>query len=123
MHRYAAKWIVILALIVSVGGHWGILQVSAWVGMTVSFCKTTDISTALVKTFNGKNPCKLCKFVKEGQKSERSANAKLDVKKIDFFTSPVSEFVFSVRAPDIFKDVESAVARVETPPTPPPLLA
>ena len=48
-----------------VGGNGGKLST------TESFC------AALSKTFDGKHPCKLCKLVKEGKKSESKSEAQL----------------------------------------------
>ena len=74
------------------------------------------------KTFNGKNPCKLCKFVSEGKKAERKTDTQLDVKKVDFFAATVSEFYFAPLQQNPVCNVSTLLPRTEAPPTPPPLL-
>ena len=50
------KWLVVLALVVMIGGHWALLQSAAWVRMAVKFSEKETLVVALEKTFNGKNP-------------------------------------------------------------------
>jgi hypothetical protein len=88
------KWFVVLALVVSIGGHWAILQSVAWVGMAVSYSKSSNICQALEKTFDGKHLCKLCKLVRAGKKAESSGDLKIDLKKIDLFADAQTFFVF-----------------------------
>ncbi len=41
-------------------------QKHRWVGMAISYSQdSSSFSEALAKTFDGKHPCKLCKFVAE----------------------------------------------------------
>lgn len=118
-----AKWIVVVALVVSVGGHWGILQTVAWIGMAVEFSRDASISVALEKTFNGKNPCKVCKLVEQGKKAEADSDAKLDSKKVELFHLAAFEFFFpSLHQPLITATVHSA-PRAEAPLLPPPRLS
>ena len=106
-----------------VGGHWAILQTVAWVGMTVNYSRDFSLTSALVKTFDGKRPCKLCKFVSEGKKSEHKSENQLDGKKIDFFALAGSEFYFAPLKINSQSLIPLRFPRVETPPTPPPVLA
>jgi hypothetical protein len=77
---------VVVALVFSTGGHWALLQVGAWAGMVVSYSQTDSLADALVKTFDGEHPCKLCKVVKEGRKAEQEKPVTLKVEqKLDFF--------------------------------------
>ena len=71
MRAKFAKILVAFTLICAIGGHWAILQSVAWFGMVVSYSNDSTFGEALVKTFDGKHPCCLCKAVQEGQKSER----------------------------------------------------
>lgn len=84
MRRFWARWIVVVALTFSVGAHWALIQSLAWVGMTVSYAKHGSFVGALTKALDGQHPCEICKFVQEGQKSERqkefhSLDTKLDL--------------------------------------------
>ena len=77
---------------------------------------------ALAKTFDGEHPCKLCKVVREGKKSEqKQASLKVETK-LDFWLArasalldaPATFVVLSAAEPDAVQ------ARPESPPTPPP---
>lgn len=122
--KSAAKVAVILAVALSLGVHWALLQGVAWAGMVVSFAQETSIQEAVTKTFNGKNPCRLCKLVREGQQSEKTKESLLPVLKIEslpcaavfVLTPPVP--LSSPTAPD-----ETASPRAESPPSPPPRAA
>jgi len=118
------KWLVVLALVVSTGAHWLALQSVAWATMAVRFSQTDTVAVALEKTFNGQNPCDLCKAVAEGQKNERKeAVLKLDVKlELLLQASPI----VVLRPPAAVQTptpVPTFFARTEAPPTPPPRLA
>ena len=65
------KWLALVTLIFVLGAHWAILQSVAWVTMVAGYSQAEPISEALVKTFDGKHPCPLCKFVAKGKNSER----------------------------------------------------
>lgn len=88
------KWLTVLALVLGIGGHWFLLQSAAWVGMAVTYSKSEPVSVALEKTFGGKFPCQLCKFVKEGKASEK----KRDIPKFD----PKLEFTFDAGTCGLF---------------------
>lgn len=59
----ASKFITCTVLALSLGLHWALLQSMAWTGMLVQFASETGIVEALQKTFDGKHPCSICKFV------------------------------------------------------------
>jgi hypothetical protein len=71
--KYAAKFLVIAALVLTTGAQWTVLQSVAWVGMIVRYSETAPLKVALADTFDGKHPCCLCKAIaaakKAGQKS------------------------------------------------------
>jgi hypothetical protein len=113
--------ILALTLVATIGGHWAFLQTVAWVGMTISYSQESCLSQAMAKTFDGKHPCKLCKFVSEGKKSEQKSEMKLQLKKVDYFTDSSTTFYFS-RQIQISHSVQPLLsARSLAPPTPPPL--
>ena len=112
---------VAILLIVSIGGHWAILQSVAWMGMAINFSQTETLDEALSKTFDGKHPCKLCKFVKEGQQSEK----KLDLPKVEGKKEFCFDSNISVPFPPsaftlVLAPADSGLSRTETPPVPPP---
>jgi hypothetical protein len=56
------------------GGHWMLLQVTAWSGMMVTRSVEVGVSEALETTFSGEKPCPLCMAVKAGQESDNSSS-------------------------------------------------
>ena len=124
MFRRVAKVAVILAVALSVGLHWALLQSVAWTGMLVTFAQQTTLREALTKTFDGKNPCRLCKFVRAGQESEKQTHSLLPLVKIE--SLPCSAvFALIPPAPLMLPAADNAGAppRPESPPSPPPRAA
>ena len=115
------KLALVAALACSLGLHWGFLQSVAWVGMVVSYSRDAPLKEALVKTFDGKHPCALCKQIAQGKRSEKKAEFPPAGKKFEFSYSAAA-FVFS--APADYWEVrwpETAFTAVShPPPTPPP---
>lgn len=115
---------MILAVALSVGLHWVLLQSVAWTGMFVSFAQQTTVREAFTKTFDGKNPCRICKLVREGQQSEKAKESILPLVKIESLPCAAG-FVLTPPAPlspppafDL-----AALPRAESPPLPPPRAA
>jgi hypothetical protein len=115
------KILLVCALVISIGGHWAVLQSVAWMGMAVSYAKSGSVSEALAKTFDGKHSCKLCQLVKEGKQSESKQEAQLNVKKFDALGSLQTTFYFPAASRPFYSSSETARLRTESPPTPPPL--
>jgi hypothetical protein len=115
------KLLLALALASSIGLHWAFFQTLAWAQMVISYSQNAPLSEALVKTFDGKHPCKLCKNIAESKRAEKQSDSDLDLKKFEFSFAP-SAFVFE--APAFLDDPrpinDSAAALAETPPVPPP---
>jgi len=94
------RWFVVALLVFAVGAHWAFLQSAAWVGMLASNLQSTSFQQALVKTFDGKHPCRLCKLVNEGKKSERKQDQLQLKTHIDFFLTTSRAWVMSVAKPE-----------------------
>ena len=60
-------------LLVIAGGHWGVLQLVAWTTMVIDFSREAPVATAVSMTFDGHNPCLLCKTVERGLANDGSA--------------------------------------------------
>mgnify|MGYP006289436687 CR=1 FL=1 len=109
------------------GGHLLVVQSVAWVNMIVEFSQTSDLADAVVMTFNGSSPCKLCKAVDAGQKAQSKipASVKADKKNEGF----AIELAFVVKAlvPQDFSYPypcdEAFPSRSQEPPQPVPILA
>lgn len=122
--KRAAKVAVILAVALSVGLHWVLLQGVAWTGMFVSFAQETTLREAFTKTFDGKNPCRICKLVREGQQSEKARESLLPLVKIESLPC-AAVFVLTPPAPLSVPSApdQAASLRAESPPSPPPRAA
>lgn len=112
---------VVIALASSIGLHWAFFQSVAWMGMVISYSQQAGFQQALVKTFDGKHPCALCKEIARDKQSERKTTFPLELKKFEFlcvqarfvFTAP-AEFWYLRGTEDCLRSV------VQPPPTPPP---
>lgn len=91
--------------------------------MAVSFSQNDSLIVALTKTFDGKHPCKFCKIVSEGKKSESKSEVQLDLKKQDFFALNSVEFYFAPLKQNPSISIPLLLSRTQAPPTPPPLTA
>lgn len=117
------KWLVVLALVLSIGGHWAFLQSVAWVGMAVTYSKDASLSQVFEKTFDGHHLCKLCKIVRAGQKAENTNEMKLDLKKFDIMASAPSLFIFESPSISPQSPIVPTLQRTEAPPSPPPIFS
>lgn len=122
MRNRLAKSVVVLLLILSVGGHWALLQSVAWVTMVMEYSQESSISEAVSKTFDGRHPCKLCKLVKKGKESEQKQDALKVKTKIDFWV-PAPEVAlprFEAAALEFPSLTENLPYLNAAPPLPPP---
>ena len=105
----------------TLGFHWAFLQSVAWVGMMVNFSSEGSVKEAIVKTFDGQHPCKLCKIVRDGKKSEDKQDLKLDLKKLDMFSGGSMAFYFPPMPNNQFVFLSPSSSRIIVPLSPPPL--
>ena len=83
--------------------------------------RISSFRVAVASTFDGKHPCRLCKQIADGKKSERKAELTLRLKKLEFLTAMPC---FTFTAPNTFS-LSVAAIRIPNPiglapPTPPP---
>ena len=127
MLRRIARYLVVLALLLSIGGHWVVLQSAAWTGMLIGYAMQGTITEAVGMTFDGRHPCKLCKVVDQGTKSspKPASNEKEPVKKIQLFAEATPEmWVQSYRRSAAPSDAGIiGPVRQWAPPVPPPRAA
>lgn len=119
-----SKVIIMIALALSIGLHWVVLQSVAWVGMFVEYSADYSLTVAIDKTFDVDNKCDLCKVVADGtepgEKSETTFQlAKLkginDVPATVVDTPAQLEFGLLASGPPISRSAPT--------PTPPPPVA
>jgi hypothetical protein len=116
-----------LALVLSLGLHWTVLQSAAWVGMVVAYSKDASIGEALEKTFDGEHPCPLCKIVETGSKSDNENDKQTafsKIKKIDLMLATIEALVVPApEVPDYLPHTQQPVSRKYAPAVPPPRVA
>ena len=61
--------ILFVAVLVMNNMHLPLFQVAAWSGMLVSYSKAYSISEAIEMTFDGENPCSMCKSIRQAQEA------------------------------------------------------
>jgi hypothetical protein len=113
--------VAVSALAFALGGHWAILQSVAWVTMVAGYSQAGPLTEALVKTFDGKHPCPICKFVAKEKKSEQKQETQKLLTKLDFFLDSPSVAIFHPKvgsSPSVI--TRTAHAHKDPPPTPPP---
>ena len=76
--------LVIVALIATTGGHWAALQSVAWTTMLADNLRTHSFSESVVRTFDGKHPCPICKALAAAKKSEKKSEFTLQMQKLEF---------------------------------------
>ena len=115
------KMLVVIALVAMLGAHWVLLQTVAWTTMFADNLQSCSLRDAVVKTFDGKHPCCLCKAIAAAKKSEKKNEFTLQMQRLefplikqDFVFVPPSRFYLTPAA-NYFADLLS-----QEPPTPPP---
>lgn len=123
--RAFRQWTLIVALAVSVGGHWALLQTAAWVGMLASFSRSMPLDQALSYTLDGKHPCRLCLAIESGRQSEGKADNTLPAPKgpenlLMILEASAESWLqgFPHEAP--VRRERALVSRADSPPIPPP---
>jgi hypothetical protein len=118
------KFLMTLALLGALGGHWAALQGFAWTTMMADQLRTRSFGEAFTKTLDGRHPCPLCKQIAAGKQAEKKAEFPAAAKKLDFIGSDAVVVLCAPRpcrfAPESqFRPRDLA----RTPPTPPPRAA
>jgi len=122
--RKIAHLSVVLALALSLGLQWVVLQSVAWVGMAVSYSRDSGIREALRKTFDGEHPCTVCLVVREGTAKEdaKDTAAPVEAKRIDL--GVLCEAVIPLNPPSVPRTGPGpnllSDLRAHSPPFPPP---
>ncbi len=121
--RYA-RLVVIVMLVLTTGLHWALLQSVAWTGMLLENLSRTSVAEAVVKTFDGKHPCPLCKAIDCGKKTEKKNQWVVELKKFEmlkpatvFASAPSPDYTFLPAWQETYSTFQSP------PPVPPPRAA
>ena len=89
--------------------------------MVINYSQDAAMVEALVKTFDGKHPCSLCKEIAKGKQSEKKSESAPAGKKFEFFYSGAA-FVFTAQYHcwETCWPNGSLDSLAHTPPAPPP---
>jgi hypothetical protein len=106
-------------------GRRQVLQSVAWASMVISYSQdSSSLAQVFAKIFDGKHPCKLCKLVAEGKKTDRKQQAQLKVSKPDLMCANRAVAVLTPSATVHCRLTPAlGILRSDPPPTPPPRVA
>ena len=83
------KWMLVIAMITAIGGHFVLFQSVAWTSMMISNAKHGNLTEALEKTFDGQHPCALCMSIQKARESEnKQQTPQVNTAKLDLFLQP-----------------------------------
>jgi len=118
---WIGRCLVISALVATTGAHWALLQSVAWTTMLADNLRVHSLSEAVVRTFDGKYPCPICRAIATGKQSERKNEFTLKIQKLEF---PPVKANFVLIAPSHFQLLPPAnffsESLTQKPLTPPP---
>ena len=100
---------------------WALLQTVAWTNMLPTHLRTDSLEVAVARTFDDQHPCKLCKVVAAGKRSEKLAEFPTLAKQLEF-TIFAHSFVFAPPT-QFYLQIEPrspSDSALRTPPVPPP---
>ena len=122
--KRASKAIVMIAVALSIGLHWVVLQSVAWVGMFVDYSADYSIAEAIDRTFDAENKCDLCKMVADGTQSGEDAESAFKTPQLKGISDAHSTVVGSPVLLE-FGLIAAGLPghRLVQPPTPPPPVA
>ena len=116
-----AHAVIVLALCLSIGAHWVVLQSVAWGTMVAQYAQHVPLSQAVAQTFDGDHPCSLCKRISAARHSEKKSDTQTVTVKPDLICA-TRRIILRPRSIDLhFARLEmSASPLADSPPTPPP---
>ena len=62
---------------VSIGAHWGVLQIAAWASMVSVYSAEKGLVVGLKETFDGEHPCAMCKKISTAKGKDSQQNSPL----------------------------------------------
>lgn len=120
-----AKSLLVVALVLSLGMHWAVLQSVAWVAMLADYSHDASFTEAWSKTFDGQHPCKLCTSIQKGRAEEKQQDQQRGQSgpKLDPATVwHAMDFDFSCAREEILPSISGLISRSDPPPKPRPRL-
>jgi len=93
--------------------------------MFVEFSRESTVSAALIKTFNGENPCPICLSIQKGRQADKEQKTGAAHKKLEFklglSAGVLALLIFPVVQPFLELDTFLLTPVWESPPVPPPI--
>ena len=119
--KRTGQFLLTLALIAAIGGHWAVLQTVAWTTMFADNLRDSSFTQAVTKTFDGNHPCKLCHEISAGKKSEKTTEFQFALKRLEFTLGLSAIQFFSPQEFRLLPDICAVLqCRTLAPPLPPP---
>lgn len=81
--RSLARIALVVSLMVSIGGHWGVLQAIAWAQMLQDYSAEKGLAEGIMDTFSGERPCPMCLKLRKTQSDTEKHNAPIPKQKSD----------------------------------------
>jgi hypothetical protein len=114
-------FLCLLAVFQLMGGHWLVLQTTAWVQMVVHYSSSDGLEAAFSKTFDGQHPCDLCNKIAQKKATEKKQLAQSEFGKTNLLAQ---DDCVTLHPPTLFwplKGTEEAFCKSShKPPAPPP---
>ena len=121
--RFAA-FLCLIAAFQLIGGHWAVLQATAWFGMLVKYSEADGVEVGISKTFDGKHPCDLCLSIAKKKQTENKEGAQLDAAKIYLLASADRWTLHAPRCSWSLTAIPVSLSGCsKSPPVPPPRLS
>lgn len=73
--RRMARTFLLLALALSIGLQWALVQGAAWVGMVIRDAGQASLVQAVARAIDGKHPCRWCQAAQQGESSRKDNEA------------------------------------------------
>jgi len=116
-----AGFLCVIAVFQLMGGHWAVLQATAWVKMLVKYSETDGVKVGISKTFDGQHPCDLCLSIAKNKQTEKKQSSQLEAAKI-YLVAQAQRW--TLQPPRYFwrlaPTISSLVSCESKPPVPPP---
>ncbi|RBP45908.1 hypothetical protein DES53_102292 [Roseimicrobium gellanilyticum] len=97
-----ARIALVVSLMISIGGHWGMLQAIAWARMIQDYSEEKGLVEGFKETFSGERPCPMCLKLRESQNEAGKNKAPISKEKTDLtlkWYDPSWEGAFKVTPP------------------------
>ena len=107
MFARTGRCVIVLALCLSVGGHWVCLQSVAWTRMVANYSQHCSFTQAIAQTFDGDHPCDLCKHITKARDTEKKQDRQTSTGKPDLFCTTSRFFLRATFVPFKYPDLIS----------------